>query len=74
MGRLAAPAHDSNGRHEVICPLLDDVKGDRVSCSILYNASCHPLHVSYLFLAGRDAVFAIRGRWRNGQDRLAYRP
>jgi len=71
MGRLAAPAHDSNGRHKVVCPLLDDVKWGRVSCSIFYDTSCHSLHVSYLFLTGWDAVFAIRGRWGDGRDRFA---
>jgi len=74
VGRLAAPAHDSNSRHEMVCPLFDDVKGCMVSCSIPYDTSCHSLHVLYLFLAGRDAVFAIRGRWRDGQDRLTYCP
>jgi len=68
MGGLAAPAHDSNGGHKVVCPFLDDVKWGGVSCSVMYDALCHSLHVSYLFLAGWDAVFALRGRWGDGED------
>ena len=74
VGRLTAPAHDSDGGHEMICPFLDDVKRGRMSCSILYDTLCHSLHVLYLLLARWDAVFAIRGRWGDGQDRLAYCP
>jgi len=68
---LTAPAHDSNGQHEVICPLPNDIKGGGVSCSVLYDASCHSLYILYFLLAGRDAVFAIRGRWGDGRDRLS---
>jgi len=74
MGRLAAPAHNSNGGHKVICPFFDDVEWGGVSCSIPYDASCHSLHVSYLLLAGRNAVFTVRGRWGNGRNRFAYCP
>jgi len=74
VGWLAAPAHDSDSGHKVVCPLLDDVKWGGVSCSVSYDTSCHSLHVSYLFLAGWDAVFAIRGRWGNGGDGLADGP
>jgi len=74
VGRLAAPAYDSDGGHEVVCPLLDDVKWSGVSCLISYDTLCHSLYVSYLLLAGWDAVFTIRGRWGDGQDRLAYSP
>jgi len=74
MGRLTAPAHDSDGGHEVVCPLLDNIKWGGVSCSVSYDTPCHSLHVSYLFLAGWDAMFAIGGRWGNGGDRLADGP
>jgi len=71
MGGLAAPAHDPDGRHKVVRPLFDDAVMSGMSCPIPYDTSCHSLHVSYLLLAGRDAMFAIRGRWGNGRDRLS---
>ena len=63
---LAAPAHDSNGGHEMVSPFFDNIKWGGVGCSVAYNALCHPLYVTYFFLAGRDAVFALRSRWGNG--------
>jgi len=66
VGRLAAPAHDSDGGHKVVCPLFDDVKWGGVCCVVTYDTSCHSLHVLYLLLARWDMVFALRGRWGNG--------
>jgi len=74
MGRLAAPAYDSDGGHEMVCPSLDDVKWGRVSCSVMYDTLCHLLYVAYLLLAGWDTVFAFRGRWGNGGNGFTDRP
>jgi len=68
---LATPAHDSDGRHKVVSPLLDDVKWGRVSCLIPYDTSCHFLYVMYFFLAGWDMVFFLRSGWGNGGYGLA---
>ena len=40
MGRLAAPAHDSDGGHEMVSPLFDDIKRGGVGCSVTYDTSC----------------------------------
>ena len=68
MSRLSTPAHDSDGRHKVVGPLFDDIEWGGVSCSVAYDASCQSLHVSYLFLARWDAVFALRSGWGNRGD------
>jgi len=34
MGRLAAPTHDLDSRHKVVCPFFDDVKWGGVSRSV----------------------------------------
>jgi len=70
VGRLATLAHDSDGGHKVVCPLFDDVKWGGVSCLVTYDTPCHSLYVLYLFLARWDMVFALRGRWGNGEDRF----
>jgi len=49
--RLTAPAHDSDGGHEVVCPFFDNIEWGGVSCSITYDASCHLLYITYLLLA-----------------------
>jgi len=71
---LATPAHDSDGGHKVVSPLLDDVEWDRVGCSIPYDTSCHSLYIAHFFLAGRDVVFAIRSGWGNRGNGFADRP
>ena len=68
---LAAPAYDSDGRHEVVGPLFDNIKWGGVGCPIMYDASCQPLYITYFFLARRDAVFTLRSRWGNGGNGLA---
>ena len=71
VGRLAAPAHNSDGRHKMVCPFLDDVEWGGVSCSVTYDTPCHLLYVVYLLLAGWDTVFTFRGRWGNGRNGFA---
>ena len=66
MGRLAAPTHDSDGRHEMVSPFFDDIKWDGVSCLVTYDTLCQFLHGPYLFLARWDTVFTFRGRWGDG--------
>jgi len=68
VGRLTAPAHDSDGGQKVVCPLFDDVEWGGVSCSVTYDTSCQSLYIPYLLLARWDMVFALRGRWGNGGD------
>jgi len=65
---LAAPAHDSNGGHEMVSPFFDDIKWDGVGCSVTYDASCQSLYVAHFLLAGWGAVFAIRSGWGNRGD------
>jgi len=67
---LAAPAHDPDGGHEVVSPFFDNIKWGGVGCSVPYDASCHPLYITYFLLAGWDAVFALRSRWGDGGDGL----
>jgi len=68
--RLTAPAHDSDGRHKVVSPLFNDIKWGGVSCSVLYDTSCHSLHALYLLLARWDAVFALGSGWGNRGNRF----
>jgi len=71
---LAAPAHDSDSGHKVVCPFFDNIEWDGVGCSVAYDALCQLLYVAYLFLARWDAVFALRSGWGNGGDGFADRP
>jgi len=68
VGRLTAPAHDSDGGHEMVSPFFDDIKWGGVGCSVTYDTSCQSLYVAYFLLARWDAVFAIRSGWGNGGD------
>ena len=65
VSRLATPAHNSDSGHKVVSPLFDDIKWGGVSCLVSYDTLCQLLHITYLLLAGWDAVFAFRSRWGN---------
>jgi len=37
---LSAPAHDSDGGHEVVGPLFNDVQWNGVGSAVSYDTSC----------------------------------
>jgi len=61
-------AYDSDGTHEVVSPIFDDIEWGRVSHAVMQDALCQLLHVAHLFFARWDAMFIIRGRWGDRGD------
>jgi len=37
---LSAPAHDSDGRQEMVSPLFNDIQWNRVGSAVSYDTSC----------------------------------
>ena len=37
---LSAPAHDSDGGHETVGPLFNDIQWNRVGSAVSYDSSC----------------------------------